>query len=813
VTEPPAEASPAARTESEAIVRRSFAGILVAVVALALPFAASTPGNTAPRPVTTSTSIAIDGGQPGRTFDGIGAISGGGGNSRLLIDYPEPQRSQVLDYLFTPNYGAAVQVLKLEVGGDANSTDGAEPSIEHTRGAINCNGGYEWWLAEQAKARNPNIKLYGLAWAAPGWIGGGNFWSQDMVDYLMSWLSCARSHHLTIDYLGGWNERGYDVGWYENLHATLNAKGYSNVKVVGADSDWSIADRMVVDPTFARSVDIVGAHYPCSGGDGGDALSCGTTPSALATGKPLWASENGSQDIDTGAAAMIRSITRGYVDAKMTAYLNWPLLAAIYPNLPYHTVGLAVAPQPWSGYYRTGAETWVTAQVSQFTAPGWKFIDSASGYLGGDRANGSYLTLHAGRDYSTVLETTTATAPQTVSFTVTGGLSTGTVHVWSTNLGSTDPAGYLARGSDIAPVGGKFTITLQPNEVYTLTTTTGGGQGTARSPASGPLGLPYTDDFDSYPVGTEARYLSDMQGSYEVQPCAGGRAGRCVQQMAPVKPIEWQDDSDAFSLFGDVDWANYTVSTDVYLAQPGTVELLGRANTQSRPQAHQNGYLFRVSDTGDWSIVRSDTSGSYVTVASGRTAAPGTGGWHHLSVTFQDNTITGALDGNTVGSATDAAWSSGQAGIGVVGYQTDQFDNLSVTPGSAARPRIGPITSGIAGKCVDADADSSANGTKVQLWDCTGGASQNWTYANGSLQINAKCMDVTGQGIANGTLVELWDCNGGGNQQWLPQSNGTLVSRQSGKCLDDPGFATTNGTQLVIWDCHGGTNQQWTLPS
>src|SRR5579883_3188239 len=75
-----------------------------------------------------ATAITVDGGASGRTFDGIGAISGGGGNSRLLIDYPEPQRSQLLDYLFKPGYGADLQILKLEIGGDANSTDGAEPS-------------------------------------------------------------------------------------------------------------------------------------------------------------------------------------------------------------------------------------------------------------------------------------------------------------------------------------------------------------------------------------------------------------------------------------------------------------------------------------------------------------------------------------------------------------------------------------------------------------------------------------------------------------------------------------------------------------
>ena len=55
-------------------------------------------------------------------FDGVGAISGGGGNSRLLVDYPEPQRGQILDYLFKPGYGAAMQILKVEIGGDTNST-------------------------------------------------------------------------------------------------------------------------------------------------------------------------------------------------------------------------------------------------------------------------------------------------------------------------------------------------------------------------------------------------------------------------------------------------------------------------------------------------------------------------------------------------------------------------------------------------------------------------------------------------------------------------------------------------------------------
>jgi len=102
--------------------------------------------------------IKIDGSSKGRIFEGIGGVSAGA-SSRLLIDYPEPQRSQILDYLFKPNYGASLQHLKVEVGGDTNSTDGSEPSHMRTRTDENYDRGYEWWLMKEAKKRNPKIIL------------------------------------------------------------------------------------------------------------------------------------------------------------------------------------------------------------------------------------------------------------------------------------------------------------------------------------------------------------------------------------------------------------------------------------------------------------------------------------------------------------------------------------------------------------------------------------------------------------------------------------------------------------------------------
>jgi hypothetical protein len=103
-------------------------------------------------------------------FDGLGAASAGA-SSRLLIDYPEPQRSQILDYLFKPGYGAALQHLKVEIGADVNSTDGSEPSHMRSASDHNSRRGYEWWLMEEAHKRNPGIILEILPWGAPGWVG------------------------------------------------------------------------------------------------------------------------------------------------------------------------------------------------------------------------------------------------------------------------------------------------------------------------------------------------------------------------------------------------------------------------------------------------------------------------------------------------------------------------------------------------------------------------------------------------------------------------------------------------------------------
>lgn len=122
----------------------------------------------------------------------------------------------------------------------------------------------------------------------------------------------------------------------------------------------------------------------------------------------------------------------------------------------------------------------------------------------------------------------------------------------------------------------------------------------------------------------------------------------------------------------------------------------------------------------------------------------------------------------------------------------------------------GEVRSGIAGKCLDVNGGSSANGTAADIRSCNGSDAQLWSArSDGTLRALGKCLGATGRATANGTRTEIWDCDGGTHQQWQAY-NGGYRNPVSGRCLDDPGSSTTDGTQLVLWDCNGGANQRWT---
>ncbi|MFF1837400.1 RICIN domain-containing protein [Streptomyces sp. NPDC058231] len=125
------------------------------------------------------------------------------------------------------------------------------------------------------------------------------------------------------------------------------------------------------------------------------------------------------------------------------------------------------------------------------------------------------------------------------------------------------------------------------------------------------------------------------------------------------------------------------------------------------------------------------------------------------------------------------------------------------------------------GKCVDARAAGTANGTVVQQYACNDSQAQQWQFAatsGGYAQIGnhtdaTKVWDVTDVSTADSALVQLWTYGGGNNQQWqaVAESSGAyhFVNRNSGKCLDVPSASTADSVQLQQYTCNGSPAQSF----
>jgi Ricin-type beta-trefoil lectin domain-like/Concanavalin A-like lectin/glucanases superfamily len=313
--------------------------------------------------------------------------------------------------------------------------------------------------------------------------------------------------------------------------------------------------------------------------------------------------------------------------------------------------------------------------------------------------------------------------------------------------------------------------------------------------------------------------LSQQQGAFETVACGGGRSGQCVRQMAPVLPITWDSPADPYTLLGSLGWTDYTVGVDTLFEQSGAVRVLGRVGNQRGFNVSGiDAYDLEVSDTGAWSIARNSSAGVFVTVASGTVAALGLNSWHHLAVSFQGSTITAVIDGTTVGQVTDASYPAGQVGLSTVGYKTQQFDNLSVTPiGTPPIANAYEVVNKNSGKALSVDANgftvqSSYTGVAAQQWQLTGDGSGWLTVTNVG---SGKVLDVPGGSTSPGTQLEQWTANGGTNQQWQlrPNGDGTyqIFGRRAGLVAGVGGGSTAEGAAVIQWTPLSVPDQAWSL--
>lgn len=61
-------------------------------------------------------------------YDGVGGLSGGGGTANFLMAYNRSETAAMLDLLFVPGHAASLDILKVEIGADDQTTNGCEAS-------------------------------------------------------------------------------------------------------------------------------------------------------------------------------------------------------------------------------------------------------------------------------------------------------------------------------------------------------------------------------------------------------------------------------------------------------------------------------------------------------------------------------------------------------------------------------------------------------------------------------------------------------------------------------------------------------------
>jgi galactosylceramidase len=337
---------------------------------------------------------------------------------------------------------------------------------------------------------------------------------------------------------------------------------------------------------------------------------------------------------------------------------------------------------------------WGYAHYGQFSKIGWQYLNGACGKLSG---GGSFVTLKSpGKDYSVIIETKAAKTNQSVTFNLSGGLSTGKLCVWRSSA-----IEQFVQQPGIIPKNGSFMIDLDPKSIYSVSTTTGQKKGSFENiPAEQRFPFPYFETFDEYTkpeqFGYLPHYTADISSVFEIAD-RPDKTGKCLRQIVARSPQSWAPEWMPYTILGDRDWTDYEVSADIYLDDGGWAGVMGRVNNVGGGYGCvAQGYYLRLGADGTCSLYvttaprgKNNDVGSQL--ASALVTNASAGRWHNVKLQFSGARITGFVDGAQTLSATNSLFGKGMAGL-ITGRDpntrnTALFDNLLINRVGAPAPK------------------------------------------------------------------------------------------------------------------------------
>lgn len=181
---------------------------------------------------------------------------------------------------------------------------------------------------------------------------------------------------------------------------------------------------------------------------------------------------------------------------------------------------------------------------------------------------------------------------------------------------------------------------------------------------------------------------------------------------------------------------------------------------------------------------------------------------------------TGSAAGTSAATGTGAATGTSAAAGATAANPAQQWAPVITAHGIAFESVAHP------GRVLDLTAGSTANGTRLQLWQANGSPAQAFALAsttdtlpNGTYTLTVAntslAIDVANASYASGANVQVFQSNNSGAQKWNVARNAdgtyTIANAASGKALDVAGGSAYSGANVQQYQPNGSAAQRWSI--
>jgi glucuronoarabinoxylan endo-1,4-beta-xylanase len=424
-------------------------------------------------------------------IDGFGA-SAAFKQADNLKKFPQADRTEILDLLFSQTKGIGLSMVRNMVGDGSmsewgNNIDGPIETIEPQQGSWNFNAVDEQiWFMQEAKARGCT-RFFSTVWSPPRWmkdnnscINGGSVLTgmyDDYAEYLYQYvteymknrngidiyaISVANEPNLGTSYSScRWTGEQFRTLIRDYVGPKFRVEHPSATKIiVGEDSNWTEDPAVATlnDSSAANYLDIVAAHN--YGGSNYYAFS-----NARSKNKSVWQTEvsnlNNNDSSMTDGMKWAKQIHDFLTNAEGNSWCYWwTICYKVNPAKGESLINIDTTNNTWF----TNKRLFTMGNYSRFVRPGWYRIATST-----SSSNGVLVS---------AFKNTSTNEFAIVAINESGSSQTRSFHMDGHTFDSVTPyvtssSSDLAQLSAISVSNGTFSTSFQANSVTTFTA--GGG--------------------------------------------------------------------------------------------------------------------------------------------------------------------------------------------------------------------------------------------------------------------------------------------------------------------------------------------------